>query len=33
MAATAKLLADEVKPAKAKALIDESIEELSSKLN
>lgn len=33
MAAAAKLLAEEVKPAKAKALIDESIEELSEKLN
>jgi F-type H+-transporting ATPase subunit b len=33
MAAAAKLLAEEVKPAKAKALIDESIEELSKKLN
>jgi F-type H+-transporting ATPase subunit b len=33
MAAASKLLAEEVKPAKAKALIDESIEELSTKLN
>jgi len=33
MSAAAKLLAEEVKPAKAKALIDESIEELSKKLN
>ena len=33
MAAAAKLIAEEVKPAQAKALIDESIEELSSKLN
>ncbi len=33
MAAAAKLLAEEVKPAQSKALIDESIEELSKKLN
>lgn len=33
IAAASKLLAEEVKPAKAKALIDESIEELSTKLN
>ena len=33
MAATAKLLAEEVKPAQAQALIDESIEDLSEKLN
>ena len=33
MAAAAKLLAEEVKPAQAKALIDESIEDLSKKLN
>ena len=33
MAAAAKLLAEEVKPAQAKALVDESIEELAKKLN
>jgi F-type H+-transporting ATPase subunit b len=33
MAAASKLFAEEVKPAKAKALIDQSIEELSTKLN
>ena len=33
MAAAAKLLAEEVKPAQAKALVDESIDELSKKLN
>ena len=33
LAAAAKLIAGEVKPAKAKALIDQSIDELSSKLN
>ncbi len=33
LAAAARLIAEEVKPAKAKALIDESISELSTKLN
>ena len=33
LAAAAKLIAEEVKPAKAKALIDQSISELSTKLN
>jgi F-type H+-transporting ATPase subunit b len=33
LAAAAKLIAEEVKPAKAKALIDQSIDELSNKLN
>lgn len=33
VAAAAKLIADEVKPAKAKKLIDQSIDELSTKLN